>query len=342
MFLTGDKGWSVEQFEEVAWDHLHTALRIWLSKQHSNFCTTGVQMVRCGMSDDDRCPSCWRRGERAEHLCKYPSEARTRLLEESVADLQAWMSKYERTDSELAYWVAKYIRGHGAVPFADLGSMSPRMCALAESQDLIGWRNFMEGWVSSNFYTIQLEHLAPGIVRLNASDWMKGFITRARVLQMTHAQWLLRNFMLHDFKSGFLHLKHRIDILYRIEELSHTQEHEIPDESHFLLEIDTNQLANGDRDGQEYWVCAMEAAKAAFGSRPQPVRSSPTAKRPSLWKGGVFSLREEIRREWGSDGGPLPEWWCTGNSSDTSSDTRRPSAALLAARAPSNRCRKPD
>ena len=152
MFLTGDKGWSVEQFEEVAWDHLHTALRIWLSKQHSNFCTTGVQMVRCGMSDDDRCPSCWRRGERAEHLCKYPSEARTQLLEESVADLQAWMSKYERTDSELAYWVAKYIRGHGAVPFADLGSMSPRMCALAESQDLIGWRNFMLGCKLLQYY----------------------------------------------------------------------------------------------------------------------------------------------------------------------------------------------
>jgi len=88
------------------------------------------------------------------------------------------MSKDEHTDSELAYWVAKYIRGHGAVPFADLGSMSPHMRALVESQDLIGWRNFMEGRVSSHFYTVQLDHLAPCIVRMNASDWMKGFITR--------------------------------------------------------------------------------------------------------------------------------------------------------------------
>ncbi|KAL3760545.1 hypothetical protein ACHAWU_009506 [Discostella pseudostelligera] len=346
-FLTGDKGWSIQQFEAVAWDHLHATLRtksnafrIWLSKQHSNFCATGVQMVRCGMSDDDRCPSCWKRRERAEHLCKCPSAAWSALLEKSVSDLQAWMSTDERTDPELAYWVGKYIRGRGGINFSDLGSMSPRMMTLAESQDLIGWRNFMEGQISSRFYSIQLAHLAPGVVRMNASDWMRGFITR--VLQMTHAQWLLRNFMLHDYRSGFLQLKRRVDILYRIEELSHTQDHEIPAESRFLLEIDTNQLALGDLDGQEYWVCAMEAAKAALRLPSCPTRSPSTLRRPSLWKGGVFSLREEIRREWGSDGGPLPDWWHTGLAGEVLSVAPRPSVAHIAARVSSNRRRKPD
>jgi hypothetical protein len=40
-------------------------------------------------------------------------------------------------------------------PFSQLGYMSNKMHALAESQDKIGWRNFMEGYISSHFYHIQ-------------------------------------------------------------------------------------------------------------------------------------------------------------------------------------------
>ena len=65
-FLTGAVGWSEEAFESTGWDWLDRVLakkpvmfRIWLSKQHSNFCATGRNMKRCGYSEDDRCPSCW-------------------------------------------------------------------------------------------------------------------------------------------------------------------------------------------------------------------------------------------------------------------------------------------
>jgi hypothetical protein len=33
------------------------------------------------------------------------------------------------------------------------------MCALAESQAKIGWRNFAEGYISTHFYNIQRLHL---------------------------------------------------------------------------------------------------------------------------------------------------------------------------------------
>ena len=64
-FLCSEQGWTAEQFDEVGWDWLHMVLatkpimfRIWLCKQHSNFCATGKNMVRCNQSDDDRCPNC--------------------------------------------------------------------------------------------------------------------------------------------------------------------------------------------------------------------------------------------------------------------------------------------
>ena len=154
-FLTTEQGWSGEQFDSVGWDWLNQVLsskpimfRLWLSKQHSNFCATNLQMKRCKLSDDDRCPSCWSRRERAKHLCTCPSDSRTQLFLDNVRDLENWLTNNNNTDSELSYWLIKYILGRGRLKFAQLGSLSEDLQAAAVNQDLIGWRNMMEGRVS--------------------------------------------------------------------------------------------------------------------------------------------------------------------------------------------------
>ena len=294
-------------------------------------------MVRCKMSTDDRCPSCWKKRERADHLCKCPSAARTDLLESSTDDLARWMAQDEKTDPEITYWVPKYIRGRGSLKFSELGPMSSKMAALAASQDLIGWRNFTEGRISHHFFSIQQAHLATTSVRMNASDWTRKLITK--ILHLTHAQWLLRNFMLHDHKTGFHMVKRRIDLLLKINILCRTQLHEVPDESKFLLEIDTNDLANGDTESQEYWVCAMEAA---INSTSVPGHTCIGPSRPPLRVGGAFTLLEEIRREFvvATGHGPhLPP--STANKAPQPAYPVQ-SEACSAARSASNRRRKPD
>ena len=115
---------------------------------------------------------------------------------------------------------------------------------------------------------------------------------------MTHSQWILRNFMLHDTAAGFLRLKDWLKLITKIAELSTTNPNELPEESRFLLEIDTNWLAEGDFDGQDYWVHAMEAAITA---RQQPHSTSSTQQLlrtgPAISKTGKFLLLEEIRKE---------------------------------------------
>ncbi len=219
-------------------------------------------MKRCGMSLDDRCPSCWRRKERASHLCVCPSAARTSLLEESVRDLERWMTLNSNTNDEFYYWIPKYIRARGHVQFSSLGAMSTRMQILATSQDLSGWRNFMEGRVSVSFVTIQADHLLSSPSRLSVGSWMRTFISK--IIHISHAQWILCNFMLHDINSGYLQLTDRIELINRIDALSSIPAHNIPEESRFLLDIDNNQLAEGDIDSQDYWVYAMEAALGAL------------------------------------------------------------------------------
>jgi hypothetical protein len=199
-FLLSSRQWSSQQFEAVDWDCLHlvlsrksTGFRLWLSKQTSNFCATGVQMVRCKMSDDDRCPSCWKQKERADHLCRCSSAAWSDMLDVAVDALCCWMEKDNRTHPELRYWLPKYICGRGTLSFSELGQYSPEMQCLASSQDLIGWRNFMEGRISCCFFEVQQSHLSSGHARMNASDWVQQLILK--VLHMTHGQWILHNFI---------------------------------------------------------------------------------------------------------------------------------------------------
>ena len=337
LFLTSEQGWTCEQFDSVGWDWLHQVLaskpimfRLWLSKQHSNFCATGLQMKRCKQSDDDRCPSCWSRKERARHLCECPSDSRTQLFLDNVAELENWLALNNNTDSELAYWLIKYILGRGRLQFAELGHLSHDLQLAAVSQDRIGWRNMMEGRISKEFYGIQCIHLSQSHSRINGNDWMKGLINR--LIHISHSQWLFRNFTLHDTQCGYKRLKDKQAVQLQIIELSQTDPERIPDHSRFLLEIDTEILKTSDYESQVYWVTAMEAARRA---RTSAILAS-TGSRPALSSFGTFTLRETIRKEIGE---------MFGNGTRTADDASRQAPSARNANTgltESDRRRKPD
>jgi hypothetical protein len=99
-----------------------------------------------------------------------------------------------------------------------MGAMSPRMKALAQSQDKIGYHNFMEGYISIQFYEIQNFHLAMCSSVLNGADWAKQFISK--ILHITHSQWIFRNFSLHDKRNGYIHKKKAEEIALELESLA--------------------------------------------------------------------------------------------------------------------------
>lgn len=102
--------------------------------------------------------------------------------------------------------------------------------------------------------------------------------------------------MLHDTHSGYLQLKDRMELVNKIEELSGTQALKFSKQCRFLLDIDTNWLAEGDIDSQDWY--AMEAATAALG-RPKVHVSPATTTHPiiSVVVGGAYTVMEEIRQE---------------------------------------------
>ena len=110
------------------------------------------------------------------------------------------MAKDSKTDSELVFWIPKYILMRGIKRLSEMEHMSQNMISLARSQDVIGWRNFIEGRVSREFLDIQNLHLGSGCHKINGEQWVRQFIIK--ILRITHNQWIFRKFTLYDKQKG--------------------------------------------------------------------------------------------------------------------------------------------
>ncbi len=177
---------------------------------------------------DKRCPNCSRR-EIEDHLLLCSNEDRTQLLIKSTGKLGKRLERDKITDPELPYWIPKYILMRDEKPLAELGAMSPHMKALAKSQDMIGYCNFMEGYISPHFYAIQNFHLAMSSSYLNGANWTKQFILK--LLHVTHSQWIFCNISLHHKINGYLHKKKSEEIMLELKSLAGIAPEDVPAES---------------------------------------------------------------------------------------------------------------
>jgi hypothetical protein len=173
-----------------------------------------------------------------------------------------------------------------------------KMHTLVESQDKIGWRNFTEGYISFHFYNIQHFHLSMSSSYLNGSDWTKQFI--AKILQITHSQWIYRNISLHNKHQGYLWNKQLEDLLQEITKLSELSPNKVPDNCRFLLEVNFTELTTSHLETQQYWTLEMNAALTAQqldqqrGARLKRARQKVKRKIPSRKKLGVTTVEQQI------------------------------------------------
>ena len=91
-----------------------------------------------------------------------------------------------------------------------VGNITRRLYPLAQSQDLIGWRRFMEGMISKEITGIQKSYLALSSYHLNIERWTTGLITK--LLELTHGKWLYRNVHVHNSISVTTATLHKEEI----------------------------------------------------------------------------------------------------------------------------------
>jgi hypothetical protein len=240
----GGLGWSSQQFHAVAWTTIESALKskpdmfqLWLLKQFIGICTTRRNMARIQDRLDNKCPNCNQPRETSNLLNQCPEAGRTLLFRDCVASLVSWMNDYNWADAELAYWIGKYLIFQGTQSFTSQvltgGGGSPQILAVAASQDTIGWTAFLYRKVSKDIGHIQEVHCALSPCRITGEDWMKMLVTH--LIQISHSQWILQNFTLHDKHRGYLRLKQQRDLLREVDSLLNTPLEEVPEGSKYLL-----------------------------------------------------------------------------------------------------------
>jgi hypothetical protein len=101
------------------------------------------------------------------------------------------MNKSHQTELELAFWITQYLLHRGQVQMANLAMLRPMSKTLqeaTESQDLIGWGEFLHGKVSLKIRRIQEAHCIMAGTRINGANWMAQFA--CQLVEISHAQWM--------------------------------------------------------------------------------------------------------------------------------------------------------
>ena len=154
---------------------------------------------------------------------------------------------------------------------SSLCKMSLVIAEIALHCDLIGYVDIMHGCLPLSLLRYQQTFCVSMHSRMGGASWMKKLVSK--LLDMSHSQWLFRNFSLHNKVKGHLHLSHQAEVLAEIAILATKRPEDIPVESKFLLELEVVDLDRSPLSQQEYWVAAMRAALVAGRRRCRPHRS---------------------------------------------------------------------
>ena len=75
-------------------------------------------------------------------------------------------------------------------------NVPPRFQALGCSQDKIGWQWFLEGMISKEITKLQNQYIMVNGFQMSHNKWSSGLTTR--LLEITHAQWIYFNYVVHN------------------------------------------------------------------------------------------------------------------------------------------------
>ena len=181
------------------------------------------------------------------------------LLLKSIDGLENWLNE-ATTETGLKDAICSYARGRGDTSMAvATGGQRALYGGMADSQDLIGWRRFMEGMISKEMVEIQRQFCEMVETKMTAEQWAQGLITK--LLETTHGQWLYRNVHVRDKVTSTLATKRKEELKEAILDQLYIGEEGMAEEDKYLLEINLNNLETTTGIKQHYWLLAIKAAR---------------------------------------------------------------------------------
>lgn len=123
--------------------------------------------------------------EMSAHVLLYEEAGWVEALMKTIKLLDDWLEEAD-TDSELRHCLVHYACSRGGEMMEDICRGIPRFHRMAQSQDKIGWRRFMEGMISTHLVELQYHaHTVAGSCR-SIKAWATGLVIK--LLEITHGQ----------------------------------------------------------------------------------------------------------------------------------------------------------
>jgi hypothetical protein len=241
--------------------------RVWLTKHVSGCCGTNKQMSYWKPGWSAMCPSCGSVVERTSHVTRCREPGRKKMLHSSVGELVNWV--YETTDDyDMAMSLSRYLMSQGDLTFQDAGpdssSATEDHCVwtqLVKETDGLGWDCLLEGKVSKQWILFARTSLERTGNPMSPEGWTRRFINK--LIQITHQQWIYRNYKVHFRTKGGLTVKEHDDCFDRFGELMYTDPDELLPQHQHLLLMNPAELGEGPLADKQVWIVKMEAARLA-------------------------------------------------------------------------------
>jgi len=265
-----------DAFDEVDWPHVHRTLneevprlfQVWACKQVMNIAATNKNLSqrhrdgRC-----DKCPCCTIHVETAAHVLLCLEVGWVEAFQLGTTALEQWLDEAD-THPDLMDSIVEYVQRWGAITMEEaIIDAPPRFRHMALSQDKIGWRRFLEGMISTEITFIQRQHIAVNGPHMSLDKWCTGLI--AWLLEITHGQWLYRNYIVRDPVSGIIATARKEELLVEIERQRALGDAGLLEEDKYLAEVNLEEMSTSSGERHHYWLLAIQTARNHYALRAQ-------------------------------------------------------------------------
>lgn len=260
-----------KHFHLVYWDGVHQVMhampqmyKVWVTKHVSGFCGTNKQLSRMDNSIANKCRCCGRRNEDKLHITRCSNPGRTMLFLHTVTELIEWM-QCSNGDMDLILVTRAYLKLRGKTTMRRLCNTFPHLHEMACDFDRLGWENFIEGRICTSFFLLQQKWLTQSGSRWTISAWSRQFL--AKILNITHRQWLYRNARIHIRVAEDLTEPDHDLIMEQVSTLMGTDPMDLLPCHRHLLDWNFDELGTGPTLDRQYWIAQMDSAIKAKGRK---------------------------------------------------------------------------
>ncbi len=163
--------------------------------------------------------------------------------------------------------------------------MDHRYRKVAEEQDAIGWRQFMEGMICRGLKGLQEIYTTVKGSNVTGEQWATGVIIK--LLEATHGQWLYCCVQVHNRISGIQATQQKEELQMAIEAQQDMGWEGLLKEDQYLAEVDLEDLEHTSGEQQKYWLVAIQAAQEA--KRLQRLSQTDIRRRGAAIRGRVHT-----------------------------------------------------